>query len=75
MTDYRRRPTTVVSAVQWHKVGDHPDVEGPTGTWSEGKTCEICGASMQAHGWLNGCGEYETETDLVCPGNWIVEKW
>ena len=58
---YKKIPIAI-EAVQWHKMGDHPDVT--MGNSSEDE-CYICHEPYCKHGYLKG--------DKVCPGDWIVE--
>lgn len=69
MNNFHRHPTPA-KAVQWFRVGDHPQVQGPAGNWARKEDCEscrVCGAEMKEHGWTR-------RDEMVCPGNWIVEE-
>jgi len=67
MSSYRKRPI-IVEAVQWFKMGDHPDVEMSRPTaWA---TCghEHCGRAIFDHGHIEILGRQHS----VCPGDWII---
>lgn len=59
---YRKRE--LFDAVQWFKLGDHPDVKLLQNY--PYKECRLCKENIKNHGWL-GC-----DSALVCPGDWIV---
>lgn len=56
---FRHTDGSVVTAVQWHRHGDHPRVRVASTSdvpWS---------TDPGKHGWLDGAG-------IVLPGDWIV---
>ena len=60
----QKRPV-VVEVVQWHKVGDDPDVVKE----SDGRAaCGYCHGVMSLHGWLKTL----EGGHVVCPGDWII---
>ena len=70
MSKYKK----VVDAVQWHKVGDHPEVVALTpelyGSSLEGLACGFCGHSLEEHGSMTAVKiRYG-----VCPGDWILTE-
>ena len=61
---FRKKPVTV-EAVQWFKLGDHPEVVAYVGNSG---TCGHCKRDLAEHGrilTLEG-------THLVCPGDWVI---
>lgn len=68
MARYRKKPVEV-EAVQWFKVGDHPDVGQYDHMFSDPfKKCAECGHRLRNHG-----GVKTLEGGMrVCPGDWII---
>jgi hypothetical protein len=71
MATHRLKPDSAsfnVDAVQWFKVGDHPNVTPMHGAGN--MIDEACGHPSHAHGFLRT----PEGTAGVCPGDWIVRK-
>ena len=64
---FRKKPI-VVSAKQWFKVGDYPNVQNVEHT-GKPTNCEHCGKDPNIHGRI----ETLEGGHLVCPGDWIIE--
>jgi hypothetical protein len=69
---WRKRPV-VVEAVQWHTMGDHPEVGDLPGNLSGRWHCDVCDVPLKVeghgHGWVNTL----ESGHLVCPGDWIIK--
>ena len=66
MGKYRKRPN-VIEAVQWFKVGDHPNVRQFDPAFRE-SLCDKCKTIKYAHGLV----ETLKGSHIVCPGDWII---
>lgn len=67
---YRKKPV-VIDAVQWLKLGDHPNV---TRSWSEGSDyrCPKCGKPWGEHGEITTLESKPEGAHHVCPGDFII---
>lgn len=65
MRKFRRKPETVF-AVQWLKLGDHPDVLSDNHAINY--KCKRCNGYMREHGRI----EMQEGDYTVCPSDWIV---
>jgi hypothetical protein len=67
MPKFQRKPE-IVTAVQWFKLGDHPDVDEHGKDFTVFR-CSKCGKSLEKeHGWL-----WAKKGGPVCPGDWIIQ--
>jgi hypothetical protein len=59
----------MVEAVQWFKLGDHPEVKIPAWSHEGGWICEVCSKPLDdIHGFIKTLeGGHR-----VCPGDWII---
>ena len=65
---YTRKPVEV-SAAQWHRYGDLPEVDHYRHPKGNGRRyCVLCKGQMQFHGWVQGL-EFGHR---VCPTDWII---
>ena len=60
---YRRKPV-LVEAVQWFKVGDHPEVRRYLDVWPDSDPNEVW-----SYGWLETVAGHGT---LVRPADWVL---
>ena len=63
---YRKR-LVEITAVQWHKHGDDPDVEANQVIVKD-FPCKHCKQFAPAHGWISTL----EGGHVVCPGDWII---
>lgn len=68
MAKYRKKPVEI-DAVQWFKMGDHPQVKNyESYLGSNLDKCKACGSILRAHGLVK-----TLEGDMrACPGDWII---
>ncbi len=65
---FRRRPV-IVEAIQWMKVGDHPNVIHYTHADFPESLCPECGRTMIDHGYIDNVDT----AHMVHVGDWLIQ--
>jgi hypothetical protein len=70
---YRKKPV-VIEAVQWWKMGDHPEVSDYMDCFSSSRfvACPECGRDLGEHGQVSELESTPGVAHRVCPGDWII---
>ncbi len=68
-----RKKSIVIEAMQWFKIGDHPEGEGKVVRYRTPNQyvqtqCQKCGATLHTHGFIDTL----EGGHIVCPGDWII---